>query len=111
MPRGRRSGNGAEVHRVTSAQESLSDDLSRRTRRYLITMGIRTACFASIVFVNGWMRWVAIAGAVFLPYIAVVAANAGRENDRFSVKPVPPASRTELPSHGVRIITPEDEQA
>lgn len=111
MPRGRgrRSGSAVEVHRVTSAQESLSDDLSRRTRRYMLTMGIRTACFIAIVFTHGWMQWVAVAGAVFLPYIAVVAANAGRENDKFAVTPVPPTSRTELPAHGTRIITPEDD--
>lgn len=108
MPRGRRSAHDVEVHRVTSAQESLSDDLSRRTRRYLITMGIRTACFIAIVFTHGWVQWLSVAGAVFLPYIAVIAANAGRENDRFAVQPVPPMSSTELPSRSVRIITPED---
>jgi hypothetical protein len=40
-------------------------------------MGIRMACVVAAVFVGpGWLRWLAIAGAVFLPYIAVVMANA-----------------------------------
>jgi predicted tellurium resistance membrane protein TerC len=93
-----------EVQRVTSAQEALSDDQARRTRRYLITMGIRTACFLALIFVDGVWQWVCIAGAVFLPYIAVVMANAGRENDRFTNPPVSPVSRTELPAAAVRVI-------
>jgi hypothetical protein len=44
-------------------------------RRYAITMAFRTACFVSMVFVQGWLRWALLAGAVLLPYIAVVLAN------------------------------------
>lgn len=100
-----------EVQRVTSAQEALSDDQARRTRRYLITMAIRTACFVALIFVEGVWQWVCIAGAVFLPYIAVVMANAGRENDRFANPPVSPVSRTELPATAVRVIpSPEPPQ-
>jgi hypothetical protein len=67
------------VTSITTAATSLSDDLSMRTRRYLWTMGIRTACFVAAIFVPGWPRWVLIAGAVLLPYLGVVGANAGRE--------------------------------
>jgi hypothetical protein len=49
--------------------------MSRRIRRYTITMAFRTACFVSMIFVQGWARWVLLALAVFLPYVAVVAAN------------------------------------
>lgn len=38
-------------------------------------MGIRTACFVAMIFVSGPFRWVLLAGAVFLPYIAVLFAN------------------------------------
>ncbi len=72
-----------DVYRVTSAQVGLSEDQSGRTRRYLISMAIRTACFLLAVVVPGWPRWFLIAGAVVLPYLAVVVANAGRENDDF----------------------------
>lgn len=64
--------------RITSARESLSDDLSRRTHRYLIQMGIRVACFIGAVVVDNWTRWLLAVGAVVLPYVAVVLANAGR---------------------------------
>lgn len=42
-------------------------------------MGIRTTCFLLAIIFSGWPRWVLIAGAVLLPYVAVVVANAGRE--------------------------------
>jgi len=42
-------------------------------------MIIRTACFVAAVFLPNPFRWISMAGAVALPYIAVVVANAGRE--------------------------------
>ena len=47
-------------------------------------MVIRTVCFGlAKIVVDGPMRWVFIAGAVFLPYVAVETfANAGRETGR-----------------------------
>lgn len=109
----RRTGD-AQVHRVTSAAESLSVEQSRRTRRYLISMSIRTACFlgcmaAILLHWSGWVPWAFVAGSVVLPYVAVVAANAGRENDRFENEPVAPASPTELPSRGLRIIPGQED--
>ncbi len=39
-------------------------------------MGIRTLCFIGAVVVgDGLLRWILIAGAFILPYIAVVMAN------------------------------------
>lgn len=78
------------VASITSAPTSLSDDLSMRTRRYLWTMGIRTACFVAAIVVPGWPRWVLVAGAVLLPYLGVVGANAGRE--RGGAKTLEPVS-------------------
>jgi type III secretory pathway component EscV len=69
------------VHTITGAQRALSKEQSDRTRRYLISMGIRTACVIAAIIVPGWPRWVFIAGAVILPYLAVVVANAGRTTD------------------------------
>lgn len=71
----------AEVYTITAAQRGLSREQVGRTRRYLISMGIRTACVIAAIFVPGWPKWLFIAGAVVLPYLAVVIANAGREND------------------------------
>jgi hypothetical protein len=44
--------------------------------RYLLSMLIRTACFVAAVVIDSWVRWVFLAGALFLPYVAVVMANA-----------------------------------
>ena len=62
--------------RITTAPPSHHDDIARRRKRYLISMGIRTACFVGAIFVGGWIRWVLLLGAFVLPYIAVVMANA-----------------------------------
>jgi hypothetical protein len=68
-----------DVYDITSAQKSLSTDQPGRQRRYFISMMVRTACFILTVILPSPFRWVALAGAVFLPYVAVVVANAGRE--------------------------------
>lgn len=79
-----------EVHSITGAGESLSHEQTGRTKRYLISMTIRTACVLLAIVVPGWPRWVFLAGAVALPYLAVVAANAGR--DRRGRAPAAPVS-------------------
>jgi hypothetical protein len=66
-------------HSITTAQSGLSLDQSFRQRRYFISMMIRTACFILAVLLPSPYRWFALVGAVTLPYIAVIAANAGRE--------------------------------
>lgn len=75
-----RSGRGREpVHQITGARRGVRDDVDSRTRRYLVSMGVRTACFVLAVVTDGWLRWVLIAAAVMLPYLSVVFANGGRE--------------------------------
>jgi Protein of unknown function (DUF3099) len=83
------------VQRVTNAPVPLDVDISRRTRRYLIQMGIRTACFLLAIVVPGVLRWVFLAAAVVLPYVAVLLANAGREHQDVAPmgvdpRPLPP---------------------
>lgn len=68
-----------DVHRITDAGVSLSAEQAGRTRRYLWAMGIRTLCFLGAVLAPSPWRWLLAIGAVTLPYIAVVVANAGRE--------------------------------
>ena len=71
--------NDDDVYDITSAQKSLSSDQPGRQRRYFYSMMVRTACFILTVILPSPFRWFALAGAVFLPYIAVIIANAGRE--------------------------------
>ncbi|MDT0203613.1 DUF3099 domain-containing protein [Nocardioides sp. AE5] len=62
--------------RITTAAPSGKEEVAGRQRRYLISMAVRTACFAGAIFVGpGWLRWVLIVGAVVLPYLAVVFAS------------------------------------
>ena len=75
-------GKGPEPVRITSASRSRNEDISGRQRRYLISMGIRTLCFIlTVLFVGHWYTWVFLAGAVFLPYVAVVLANSAAPPD------------------------------
>jgi hypothetical protein len=67
------------VASITTAQVGLTDDLAMRTRRYLLTMGVRTSCFVLAIVVDHPVRWLFAALAVLLPYVGVVGANAGRE--------------------------------
>jgi hypothetical protein len=68
-----------EVHRITDAGVPLSVEQEGRIRRYLWSMAIRTLCVIGAVVAPSPWRWVLVVGAVGLPYIAVVMANAGRE--------------------------------
>ncbi len=75
---GRRSSR-EPVYQITGARRGVRDDVNSRTRRYLISMGVRTVCFILAVVTTGWLRWVFIAAAILLPYLSVVFANGGRE--------------------------------
>ena len=77
---------------MTSAPEARTEDQARRLKRYLITMASRTACFVLLVVVDAWYRWIFAAGAVFLPFIAVVAANAVMPRVTGRVRPVLPVA-------------------
>lgn len=85
-----------ETYRITTAPTSQTADIGIRYRKYVIQMVIRTACFLLFVLVHHWIRWFFVAGAVFLPYVAVVLANAGRES-----KGPPPEALT-VPAEPVR---------
>ena len=64
---------------ITDARGAASQEQATRQRRYAITMAFRTGCFIAMIFVPGVFRWVLFAGAVFLPYIAVIFANQAQQ--------------------------------
>ena len=76
-PHLRQHGPSASV--ITDARGSSRVELDRRVKRYSLAMAFRMACFLSMVFVDGWLRWTLLAFAVFLPYVAVVLANQADE--------------------------------
>ncbi|GAA5067317.1 hypothetical protein HNP84_005617 [Thermocatellispora tengchongensis] len=88
------------VHAVTDAQPSLSDDIRRREKRYLIQMGIRTLCLILAVVVPApWpIRGLFIAAAVFLPYVAVIGANE-RGKSAPTMLDMAEANQNEIPRH------------
>lgn len=64
---------------ISSAKYAHSEEIPGRMKRYVISMAIRTICFIGAVMAPSPYRWFLIAGAVLLPYFAVVIANAGQE--------------------------------
>ncbi|WP_457517470.1 DUF3099 domain-containing protein [Streptomyces sp. TE33382] len=97
-----RKQHGADVFRITGARQGLADDVRGRQRRYVISMSVRTVSVVLAAVLWNVERHVAIVGlalGVLLPYIAVVIANAGRENapslpSTFVPAPVRPAVET-----------------
>jgi hypothetical protein len=69
--------------------------------KYTLAMTIRVVCIVVAIFVEGWLMWLAFAGAIFLPYFAVVLANAqGPKPGEIStvtqvIRPVNASARTE----------------
>jgi hypothetical protein len=73
----------SEVFRITGARTGLTEDVRGRQRRYVISMAIRTVSVVLTVVlwnVERPLAWVTLALGVLIPYVAVVYANAGREN-------------------------------
>jgi hypothetical protein len=82
MRRRRTSGN-AQVFRITGARAGLQEDVRGRQRRYVISMSVRTVSVILAALLWNVERHVAVVALVLgmlLPYVAVVIANAGREN-------------------------------
>ncbi|QOV45911.1 DUF3099 domain-containing protein [Streptomyces chromofuscus] len=79
-----RHGEGkGQVFRITGARQGLQEDVRARQRRYVISMSVRTISVILAATLWNVERHVAIVALVLgavLPYIAVVVANAGREN-------------------------------
>ncbi|WP_077798574.1 DUF3099 domain-containing protein [Streptomyces sp. JHA26] len=92
------SGQNTEVFRITGARTGLQEDVRGRQRRYVISMTVRTVSVILAACLWNVERHVAIVALVLgavLPYIAVVIANAGRENapslpSTFVTVPPPP---------------------
>ena len=64
---------------VTTLGESPEIERRNRMIKYTVAMVIRTICIIVGVMVQGWLMWFCFAGAIFLPYFAVVVANAKTE--------------------------------
>jgi Flp pilus assembly protein TadB len=89
-----RTKHGAQAPiRITTASAGAGADIAARQKRYVITMLVRTLCFVVVALLAithagpGWLPWVFVAGAVFLPWVAVVMANAtNTKSDGFELQ-------------------------
>lgn len=84
-----RSGREDAV-RITTAASSRNVDIATRQKRYLLSMSLRTICFVGAIIANlagvDWLWPILVVGALVLPYVAVVMANAaGPRQDGFSL--------------------------
>ncbi|MGC9497901.1 DUF3099 domain-containing protein [Streptomyces sp. WG7] len=110
------AGGSAEVFRITGARTGLQEDVRGRQRRYIISMSVRTVSVVLAACLWNVERHVAIVALVLgvvLPYIAVVIANAGRENapslpSTFVTAPTPPMIMPPRADDGSAESVPED---
>lgn len=66
----------------------LAPDIERKRRmiKYSVAMSVRVVCIIVVILVPGWWALVPGLGAIFLPYFAVVLANAAGPGSAQSVE-------------------------
>jgi len=64
-------------HTITTLPPSPEAERRARMIKYTIAMSVRVVCIFLMLFAQGWWLAVCAAGAIFLPYVAVVLANVG----------------------------------
>ena len=98
---------GETVISVTSAQPGRSEDLDSRIARYAWMMSIRIVCFVLAVVTPSPWRWLFMVAAVFLPYIAVVMANAHKTTTVDNAAPFIAPARPAIGSHPHAVDPPD----
>ncbi|GEP48962.1 DUF3099 domain-containing protein [Microbacterium saccharophilum] len=80
---------------ATSLPRAPRDEAHTRMTKYFAMMAVRLTCFILMVVVTpySWYTWVFAAGAIFLPYFAVVIANVSSGQDEPRL--VPPERQIE----------------
>ena len=91
------SSRGPQIPRITDARTAHTDEMRARMIKYSVSMGIRIVCLFLLFFVHGWLLWVVVAGAVVIPYFAVILANAGADTRNMTasesmIDSLPPAA-------------------
>ena len=94
------SRRGVPVPRITDARSAHTDEMHARMVKYTVSMSIRMVCLFLLFFVHGWMLWVVVAGAVVLPWFAVVIANVGSDSGNMGAdSPYKSAPPQQLEAH------------
>lgn len=99
--------------RITTAPVGQRQHQQQQIGRYLASMAVRTGCFVGALLAwqlgvrggEGTSRvlalglvWLLLAGAVILPYVAVLAANAGRETVKPTTTAYVPPTPVQIPA-------------
>ncbi|MFE7844745.1 DUF3099 domain-containing protein [Microbacterium sp. NPDC057407] len=111
--------SSSRAQSATSLPQAPRDDAGARSARYLALMGVRILCFILMVVITpyGWYTWVLGAGAIFLPYFAVVLANVGEEarrnrrEDPERALPAAPNAPLPMPSASPTVIRIQETRA
>jgi Flp pilus assembly protein TadB len=91
---------------ISAARPSKSADIRSREIKYLVSMGIRTACFILAIVVSGPLRWAFVVAAFVLPYFAVVIANAASHTGPDGFEPYQPQRGALPPGEGEDLSDP-----
>ena len=98
-----------DVHSITSAAGSHSQDMSHRMKVYALQQGLRIVCIIGVVVIDIlWVRILLCIGAAVLPWIAVMLANRGADRSERSGTYFRPPRRAELPTTAETQDKPED---
>ena len=65
-----------KISNITTLPDNPAHERLLRMRRYSVMMAIRFVCFLLMFVTHGVWVFIFAAGAIFLPYFAVVVANA-----------------------------------
>jgi Protein of unknown function (DUF3099) len=70
-------GRDGEPVLITEAEPSLDEQLAARRKKYLIMMATRVLCLvlAAVFYKTPWLLAIFVAGALVLPWMAVLIAN------------------------------------
>ncbi|MFD5631801.1 MULTISPECIES: DUF3099 domain-containing protein [unclassified Streptomyces] len=109
--------DGSPAAPITQARTGLSQDVRGRQRRYVVAMLVRSACV--VLMALTWNRWpvlaiCALVGGVAIPYVAVVAAQAGwrqQRGPRHALAKVQEEPAVRVPLEPTLILPPEHNTA
>ena len=88
---------------ATSLGVSPEDERRSRMIKYTVAMSVRMVCIVAGVFTTGILMWIFFGLAIFLPYFAVVVANAQGGTPKESTTNIVAPKRT-ITSGDIKIV-------
>ena len=94
----------SEPQSITSLAQSPDDDRKSRMIRYSIAMVVRVICLILGLVTQGILMWIFFAGAIFLPYFAVIIANAQGGSKKTKSATAPTAPTISIPASAFTVV-------